>query len=421
MSLGSIAHLQYYFARTGILDGKGGQLAKEVKKTGSTPRLSLGTSPNEAAFSLSGKFEADLTSSPIDDDDLSQDWEEPMMLPPTVSTYSHRTQYIAPPPDSRTMIEDLQRALLEVAEALADARKYNSNNADRQKGKDASSEQGIVPVQDEEIFSNASSSNQGLHEIQGIHMLDVVTLAIRAAKIYYTMHEHPQRLATIKSERVVREELLSVLDILKRMASRQFAGGIKVDELQVIETWMKSVRELLAKEQAIEEQERRDRENWRWLEGSWTDGNREREWLFMNTFVQGEELPTWSRRSASQALPTPFLESLRNGLTLVCLHNTILKKTKRHYGEIKSFHTDTRKPYRAAENLRYWIKAAEIRWEIKLQVDVMGVVYGTSDAVWEGFDAAILTWCQTVREEITREWKQGSVQVPAILSSENMF
>ena len=31
LSLGSIAHLQYYFARTGLLDGKGGQLAKESK------------------------------------------------------------------------------------------------------------------------------------------------------------------------------------------------------------------------------------------------------------------------------------------------------------------------------------------------------------------------------------------------------
>ena len=29
MSLGSIAHMQYYFARTGLLDGKGAQLAKE--------------------------------------------------------------------------------------------------------------------------------------------------------------------------------------------------------------------------------------------------------------------------------------------------------------------------------------------------------------------------------------------------------
>ena len=31
LSLGSIAHLQYYFARTGLLDGKGGQLAKEPR------------------------------------------------------------------------------------------------------------------------------------------------------------------------------------------------------------------------------------------------------------------------------------------------------------------------------------------------------------------------------------------------------
>ena len=29
LSLGSIAHLQYYFARTGLLDGKGAQLAKD--------------------------------------------------------------------------------------------------------------------------------------------------------------------------------------------------------------------------------------------------------------------------------------------------------------------------------------------------------------------------------------------------------
>ncbi|KAK8206575.1 hypothetical protein M8818_004408 [Zalaria obscura] len=32
MSLGSIAHMQYYFARTGLLDGKGAQLAKEAKQ-----------------------------------------------------------------------------------------------------------------------------------------------------------------------------------------------------------------------------------------------------------------------------------------------------------------------------------------------------------------------------------------------------
>ena len=39
LSLGSIAHLQYYFARTGLLDGKGGRLAK--KKDGNRGTLDL--------------------------------------------------------------------------------------------------------------------------------------------------------------------------------------------------------------------------------------------------------------------------------------------------------------------------------------------------------------------------------------------
>src|ERR1051326_7005218 len=37
MNLGTIAHLQYYFARTGLLDGKGAQLAK-AKKLGAAGR-----------------------------------------------------------------------------------------------------------------------------------------------------------------------------------------------------------------------------------------------------------------------------------------------------------------------------------------------------------------------------------------------
>ena len=44
MSLGSIAHMQYYFARTGLLDGKGGHLAKKRAKSleeNDSPALTL--------------------------------------------------------------------------------------------------------------------------------------------------------------------------------------------------------------------------------------------------------------------------------------------------------------------------------------------------------------------------------------------
>ena len=401
MSLGSIAHLQYYFARTGILDGKGGQLAKEGRKSSGTPRISLGALSEDGDSAIAESFTGDIMSSPTEEYDFSQDWDEPMMLPPTVSTYSHKTHFIAPPPDVKSMRENLKKALHDVAEALSKIQ-HQCEAFSREPSE----------VQNDTCSSSESQSNQGWYELQGMHMLDVVTLAIRAAKIYYTTHEYPQRLAVIKSERRIREELLGVLDVLKRMGARQFMGGIKEEEVQAIEDWVQNVRYLLAREQTIEEQETRDRNSWKWLDGDWATGGREREWLFMNTFVEPGELPEWSLPSDKSPLPSPFLEALRSGLLLVKLHNIILKKTRKHYGEIKTYHTDTAKPYRAAENLRFWIKAAEIRWEIKLQVNVMGVVYGTSIDAWKGFDAAILAWCQAVREELTKEWRQGIVEVP---------
>lgn len=86
------------------------------------------------------------------------------------------------------------------------------------------------------------------------------------------------------------------------------------------------------------------------------------------------------------------------------LHNTLVRRSKRHFEQIKTYHTDTTKPYRCADNLRYWVKAAELRWDIKLDVDVMGVVQGKDAEAWRKFDAAILQWSQGVREEITLEW-----------------
>ncbi|MCJ1239400.1 hypothetical protein MMC14_007396 [Varicellaria rhodocarpa] len=406
MSLGSIAHLQHYFARTGVLDGKGGQLAKEGRTSIGAPRISLGGFSEDGDSTITEPFTSELMSSPVDEYDLSQVWDEPMMLPPTVSTYNHKTHYIAPPPDIETMRDNLKKALLDVTDALSRVQNQGED------GSKTTVE--LAEVRGDIDSSSEPQSNQGWHELQGMHMLDVVTLAIRAAKIYYTMHEHPQRLAIIKTERQIREELLGVLDVLKRMGARQFMGGIKGEEIQVMEDWVQNVKTLLVKEEATEEQETRDRNNWKWLEGKWAVGDREREWLFMTTFLEFGELPEWPSPSDTNPLPSPFLEALRNGLLLVKLHNTILKKTRKHFGEIKTYHIDTGKPYRTAENLRFWIKAAEIRWEVKLKMDVMGVVYSISTDAWKGFDAAILAWCQAVREEITREWRQGIVQVPNI-------
>ena len=411
MSLGSIAHLQYYFARTGLLDGKGGQLAKDTKKGSLNTRVSISDSSDGLDHQSVASLGGELAHSPIEEEDLDLEWDEPMMLPPTVSTYSHRTQYIPPPPDTQALRRELRESLVHAEKALQEVRKQQEEKKADHTLTLPLAETTTSDDQCETPLPGQRSPGRGWHEIQGMHILDVLTLAIKAAKEYYTMHENTQLLSRVKSERQIREDLLGALDVLKRIATRSFAGGMKEEEISTLDKWIESVEAFLAKEKEVESQEAQDRESWRWLKGDWLEGDRRREWEFMKAFIEDEELPEWEPLAQSLPASSPFLKALSNGLTLVNLHNRILKKSKRQFGEIKGFHADTTKPYRAADNLRYWIKAAEIRWETKLTLDVMGLVYNKGEEVWREFDVAILQWCRTVREEIIRDWKQGSVQV----------
>ena len=173
------------------------------------------------------------------DEEPGSDLDDIVMLPPTVSTYSHRVQYIPPPPDSESLREDLKRSLSEADNALKEVDVSKSEESDTLKYHDEDQEY----LQD---LTQEAAPASGWHEIQGLHILDVVTQAIRAAKVYYTSHEHPKRLYTIKSERKIREELLSVMDVLKRMASRNFAGCMKADELATIRKWVEGIEILIA-------------------------------------------------------------------------------------------------------------------------------------------------------------------------------
>ena len=166
-------------------------------------------------------------------------------------------------------------------------------------------------------------------------------------------------------------------------------------------------------------QAKQERDGWQWLAGNWEGRERQREELFLSSFNPADPLPQWTAVNDAEPKATPFLTALRTGITLVHLHNALLKKSKRTFGEIKTFHTDTAKPYRCAENLRYWIKSAELRWETKLKVNVSAVV-NCRDEAWLDFDAAILQWSKTIREELTREWKDASstFQAPTTLVDE---
>ena len=129
MSLGSIAHLQYYFARTGLLDGKGGQLApKDLKLKPSTE--------GQRSMSLGLPLPTDVPSSPgypasetgavneSHEDMEDPDWDQEIpMLPPTVSTYNQRPSYVPPPPDLTVLRRELTEALEDALKVLKESDK----------------------------------------------------------------------------------------------------------------------------------------------------------------------------------------------------------------------------------------------------------------------------------------------------------
>ena len=412
MSLGSIAHVQHYFARTGLLDGKGAQLAKERKRraaadAGVSVRSASFASDlelTEPGFNENGSQLTDsLVDSPVDREDEIGHWEFtiPGMLPPTVSTYKEKPAYVPPPPDGVVLRRELREALEDARKVLKETDR--SDGADSELGNDTSPST---------YRKSARPESQGFHEIEGLHVLDIITLAIRAAKNYYTAHENPQWLCLIKPEKQMRTELYQILGVLKGMAARSFSGGMRQHERESISCWISSVDNLLNTEEEQEQIEAKERESWTWREGDWANREREREYLFIKSFDPSkDELPSWTDPAVEgSSLPTPFLKAFQNGLRLIHLHNALVKKSNRHFGDIKTFHIDTNKPYRCAENLQYWIKAAELRWEIKLKVNALGIAYGDNEEAWKQLDAAILKWCRGVREEITVGWSEQQMQ-----------
>lgn len=403
MSLGSIAHLQYYFARTGLLEGRGGTAREwtKKKKPEDVPRLLL--TPNE-------RFIPELMESPTAEDapDAENEFAESdeIMLPPTVSTYSIKTHHIPPPPDIMALRKDLLDALGKAEESINSIENNGDTPSKKHLGSNGTSDE---PPKIEDGSRLEPAMNRGVQtwdEVQGIHVLDVLTLAIRAAKVYYTAHENPERLASIRSERALRQDLLNVLEVLKRWAQRNFACGLRGDERAAFLGWMADVRSMVAKEEELEHLDEKEREGWIWADGDWTGREREREECFLHSLMGNDlPLPHWTPAEDGQ-LPTPLLERLRDGRDLVQMHNRAVNKSKRRFAAIRSFHQDVAKPYRCAENLQYWLKAAEIRWETKLEMDIMGVVHGDSEEAWKQFDAALLAWCRAVREELARDWKK---------------
>ncbi|OBT49506.1 hypothetical protein VE04_10237, partial [Pseudogymnoascus sp. 24MN13] len=162
------------------------------------------------------------------------------------------------------------------------------------------------------------------------------------------------------------------MDVLRRMATRNFAHGLRDEEARTMRDWVEGVWDMLAREEAIEREEMEERRAWTWLDDRLWAGEGKldvvREIAFLRAMAPAVILPDFvpaefPGEGGGEVKLGPFWEELRTGKVLVELHNAVVSRSKRPFGAIPVWHSDTAKPYRCAENLRFWIKAAELRWE----------------------------------------------------------
>jgi len=358
-------------------------------------------------------MEADFFSeSPSELDDFS--FDESIMLPPTTSTYNPQTKHIPPTPNPQVLREQLRCALAVTKSAWLQSFAIPGGPARKEK---VEGEEDLAPLP------------PGFNELHGNELVELATSAIRAAKAYY--YTTDTSLLSTRDDKSLREGFLGILDVLKRLAQRKFDGGVKPEERDAVVKWIDSVElSLAAEENAIADMRKKGRE---WLEGSWEGRemgllpNRprppipkvepdmlikslaDRYHLFLTYFdPSSDTLPPLVPTELAATLPTPFLLSLRSGLRLILIHNAVVRRSKRPFGQIPNYHKEFSKPYRSAENLRFWKKAAEIRWELRLKFDAMGVVNGTEDG-WRDFQRDIGYWCEKVLEEIRTDWEVSDI------------
>ena len=113
--------------------------------------------------------------------------------------------------------------------------------------------------------------------------------------------------------------------------------------------------------------------------------------------------------STAPQLPAPhskeFLEALRSGTRLCQIHNALTHFSLRPFGLITRFHTDTTVQYRVTDNLRYFAKAAEIRWEIHLDWDVEEI-WRASPKGYDMLREQLGKWCHGVINEMKRIYQE---------------
>ncbi|KAG0744875.1 hypothetical protein G6F57_001006 [Rhizopus arrhizus] len=98
-----------------------------------------------------------------------------------------------------------------------------------------------------------------------------------------------------------------------------------------------------------------------------------------------------------------FLECLADGKVFCNTYNRVLKLSKRPFGFITKIHDDTRRTYRAVENLRFFAAACKFRFELTFdEFDPSEIARKTDKGLFITKNVAI-TFCDCVIQELQEQ------------------
>ncbi|KAF7729545.1 hypothetical protein EC973_004219 [Apophysomyces ossiformis] len=108
-----------------------------------------------------------------------------------------------------------------------------------------------------------------------------------------------------------------------------------------------------------------------------------------------------------------FLRYLADGITLCNAYNNIVKRSRRPFGFINKIHQDTRRTYRAIENLRFFVAACKFRFELNFGDFDPSEVARKTDKGLDMIKNAVVLFAECVIRELRQSMDMSRRSLPS--------
>jgi len=115
---------------------------------------------------------------------------------------------------------------------------------------------------------------------------------------------------------------------------------------------------------------------------------------------KSKRLPDYTPLPDPKSDKAGFFASLADGKLLCTIYNTIVRRSKRPFGFIDKIHEDTLRTYRATENLKFFAAAVKFRFDIKFDEFNVAEIVKLTDNGKTQLEKALEIFCEKAMQEL---------------------